>query len=187
MGFPRQESQRGLPFPPPGDLPDPGVKPQSFASPSLAGRFFTPGATWEAQHRCIVSQLGRLERAFTELGSRCWQACLPSGGSRGEFIFLPLPTFRSCFLGLCPRPQLQSSSVLPSNLSLSLSLEEISYWDIPWARTDSLSPKCPVSLTLWLEVQSTCQPTGTALGHGGLGSLTSLDGVGGAFPELQFC
>ena len=128
-----------------------------------------------------------VRKGLTELGSRCWQACLPSGGPRGEFIFLPLPTFRGCFLGLCPCPQLQSSSVAPSNLSLSLSLEEISYWDIPWARTDSLSPKCPVSLTLWLEVQSTCQPTGTALGHGGLGSLTSLDGVGGVFPELQFC
>ena len=31
----------GLPFPPPGDLPDPGIKPASLASPALAGRFFT--------------------------------------------------------------------------------------------------------------------------------------------------
>ena len=34
-----------LPFPSPGDLPDPGIKP---ASPELAGRFFTTGAAWEA-------------------------------------------------------------------------------------------------------------------------------------------
>ena len=27
MGFPRQEDWSGLPFPFPGDLPDPGVKP----------------------------------------------------------------------------------------------------------------------------------------------------------------
>ena len=27
MGFPRQEYWSGLPFPPPGDLPDPGIKP----------------------------------------------------------------------------------------------------------------------------------------------------------------
>ena len=27
MGFPRQEYWNGLPFPPPGDLPDPGIKP----------------------------------------------------------------------------------------------------------------------------------------------------------------
>ena len=37
MGFPRQY-QSGLPFPSPGDLPDPGIKPESTA---LAGRFFT--------------------------------------------------------------------------------------------------------------------------------------------------
>ena len=27
MGFPRQEYWSGLPFPSPGDLPDPGIKP----------------------------------------------------------------------------------------------------------------------------------------------------------------
>ena len=37
-GFPRQEYWSGLPFPPPGDLPDPGVEPRSAA---LAGGFFT--------------------------------------------------------------------------------------------------------------------------------------------------
>ena len=31
MGFPRQEFWSGLPFPPPGDLPDPGIKPRSPA------------------------------------------------------------------------------------------------------------------------------------------------------------
>ena len=36
MGFPRQECWSGLPFPPPGDLPDPGIKPRS---PALAGGF----------------------------------------------------------------------------------------------------------------------------------------------------
>ena len=39
MGFPRQEYWSGLPFPSPGDLPDPGIKP---APPALAGGFFTP-------------------------------------------------------------------------------------------------------------------------------------------------
>ena len=41
MGFSRQEYWRGLPFPSPGDLPDPGIKPVSLASPAVAGRFFT--------------------------------------------------------------------------------------------------------------------------------------------------
>ena len=39
----------GLPCPPPGDLPDPGIKPTFLMSPSiLAGWFFTTSATWEA-------------------------------------------------------------------------------------------------------------------------------------------
>ena len=34
--FPRQEYWSGLPFPPPGDLPDPGIEPVSLVSPALA-------------------------------------------------------------------------------------------------------------------------------------------------------
>ena len=41
MGFSRQEHWSGLPFLPPGDLPDPGMEPTSLAFPALAGRFFT--------------------------------------------------------------------------------------------------------------------------------------------------
>ena len=40
--------QSGLPFPPPGDLPDPGIGPTTLMSPALAGGFFTTSATWEA-------------------------------------------------------------------------------------------------------------------------------------------
>ena len=39
MGFPRQEYWSGLPFPPPGDLLHPGIKPKSVP-PALAGGFF---------------------------------------------------------------------------------------------------------------------------------------------------
>jgi len=41
MGFPRQDYWSRLPFPPPVDLPYPGVKPTSVESPALAGIFFT--------------------------------------------------------------------------------------------------------------------------------------------------
>ena len=41
MGFPRQEYRRGLPFPSPGDLPNPGIEPVSPVSPALVGGFFT--------------------------------------------------------------------------------------------------------------------------------------------------
>ena len=49
VGFFRQEYWSGLPFPPPGDLPNPGTEPKSLTSPALAGGFFTTSATWEAQ------------------------------------------------------------------------------------------------------------------------------------------
>jgi len=49
MGLSRQEYWNGLPFPPPGDLPNPGIKPQSLPSSALAGGFFTTSATWEAR------------------------------------------------------------------------------------------------------------------------------------------
>ena len=41
MEFSRQEYWSGLPFPAPGDLPNPGIEPVSPGSPVLAGGFFT--------------------------------------------------------------------------------------------------------------------------------------------------
>ena len=41
MGFSRQEYWGGLPFPLPGDFPDPGIEPTSLMSLTLAIRFFT--------------------------------------------------------------------------------------------------------------------------------------------------
>ena len=40
MGFFRQENWSGLPFPPPGDFPNPRIESLSLASPALAGGFF---------------------------------------------------------------------------------------------------------------------------------------------------
>ena len=46
LGFSRQEYWSGLPCPPPGDLPNPGIQPMSLMSPALAGRFFITSTTW---------------------------------------------------------------------------------------------------------------------------------------------
>ena len=46
MGFPRQEYWSGLSFPPPGDLPNPGIEPVIHGSPALAGGFLTTSARW---------------------------------------------------------------------------------------------------------------------------------------------
>ena len=41
IGFPRQEYWSGLPFPPSGHLDNPGMEPESPASPASAGGYFT--------------------------------------------------------------------------------------------------------------------------------------------------
>ena len=46
-GFPGQEYWSGLPFPAPGDLPDPGIKSACLVSTALGD--FTTGATWKTQ------------------------------------------------------------------------------------------------------------------------------------------
>ena len=56
MGFFRQEYWGGLPCPPPGDLPSPGIELPSLLclSPALAAGFFTTSATWEALHYLTI-------------------------------------------------------------------------------------------------------------------------------------
>ena len=50
MGFSRLEYCGGLPCPPPGDLPDPGIEPAFLTSPALAGGFFTTSTTLEENY-----------------------------------------------------------------------------------------------------------------------------------------
>ena len=86
MEFSRQEYWRGLPFPTPGDLPEPGIKTASLASPALTGRFVTTmppgkpkltvlqfGGFWErinwilSQEYCLIlreSALPCVDKAF---------------------------------------------------------------------------------------------------------------------------
>ena len=52
----KKEYWSGLPFPPPGDLLDPGIEPASPASPALAGGFFTTPQDrlpWRSLHLCL--------------------------------------------------------------------------------------------------------------------------------------
>ena len=56
MGFSRQEYWSGLAVPTLGDLLNPGIKPASLASPTLAGRFFTtapPGHSKKVEEKSI--------------------------------------------------------------------------------------------------------------------------------------
>ena len=55
MGFFRQEYSCGLPFSPPGDLPNPGTEPTSPVYPVLEGRFFIPEPSGKLlKYRCTT-------------------------------------------------------------------------------------------------------------------------------------
>ena len=70
MDFSRQEHWGGLPFPPPGDLPDRGIKPRS---PRIDGQVLYHWTTWEALKRSTASPL-----IFSILSLR---TCLSADGS----------------------------------------------------------------------------------------------------------
>ena len=69
MGFPRQEYRSGLPFPSPGDLPDPGIEPES---PALAGRFFTT----ESSGKPTFPLYYFLNNSHCGCLQPCWAICL---------------------------------------------------------------------------------------------------------------
>ena len=60
--FSRQEYWNGLSFPSPGYLPDPGIEPSSYASPALAGGFFTTAPP--GKPKCILpGEISQSEKA----------------------------------------------------------------------------------------------------------------------------
>ena len=79
MGFPRQEYWNGLPFPSPGDLPNPRM---GSAYPALAGRFFTTEPPGKANlisnyrqnnHRQNISQQWTTMKKDLEVDDVLWE------------------------------------------------------------------------------------------------------------------
>ena len=93
MEFSRQEYWVGLPFPPPGDLSNPGIKPASLASPVLAGKFFTtelPGKPSGILLSCKAERNRKKILSLTQsLVGRIWGSIGQECQSRsGEETFL---------------------------------------------------------------------------------------------------
>ena len=66
MGFSRQECWSGLPFPFPGDPPDPLIQPASLKSPALAGRFFTTSATRVVHYKKYILLRGKKQQNYAK-------------------------------------------------------------------------------------------------------------------------
>ena len=86
MGFSKQESWSGLPFPPSGNLPHPGIKPVSPKAPVQAGRVFTsespgnPGSHIILLHSSPVSHSAALLRETDTERSHLLLGFFPSRG-----------------------------------------------------------------------------------------------------------
>ena len=72
MGFSRQDYSSGLPCPPPGDLPNPGMKPVSLMSPALAGGFFTTSTTWKLKCPIIREEAKLQSDAIFSIYWKSW-------------------------------------------------------------------------------------------------------------------
>ena len=113
-GFFKQEYWSELPFPPPGYLPDPRIKPMSPASPPLAGGFFTtepPGKPLSTRtHTFLDSFLFSLQFSCSVVSDSVWP--------HGLHARLPCPSptpgaySNSCPLNWWCHPTI-SSSVIP--------------------------------------------------------------------------
>ena len=93
-----------LPCPPPGDLPDPGIKPASLMSPSLAGGFFTTSAPWEAPRATLSPANFQLCPPAPWTPSADQLVLLPAFGPKGKG---PVP-----FCQALPAPLLHLSTLL---------------------------------------------------------------------------
>ena len=92
MGFPRQEYWSRLPFPTPGDLPNPGIEPTVLTFPALAGRLFTTTVTWEALLLLLLSCFSRVQLCVIQ-ETAAHQAPPSLGFSRQEhWSGLPFPS-----------------------------------------------------------------------------------------------
>ena len=93
MGLSKQKYWSGLPFPPPGDLPNPGIKPISPVSPalqadSLPRRHLGSPSTW----LLLLSRFSRVQLCATP-ETAAHQAPLSLGFSRQEhWRGLPFPS-----------------------------------------------------------------------------------------------
>ena len=121
MGFSRQEYWSGLPVPPPGDLPNPGIEPTSLRSPASAGGFFTASATWETPgNRDVVTKSPDVvTKNLVSLSCLCFRpfAGLLTGahGRIGSFKQTDHMLFLCCkFPRLLPWPPLQPQTGIKS-------------------------------------------------------------------------
>ena len=130
MGFSRQECWSGQPFPSPGDIPNPEIKPTSLTTPTLARGFFTTSATWKPIYNIIyiiyiyiyITVLAHIQSANSVTQS-CPTLCDPMNRSTpGLPVHHQLPEFTQTHVhrvGDAIQPSHSLLSPSPPTLNLS--------------------------------------------------------------------
>ena len=150
MVFSRQEYWSGLPCPPAGDLPDPGIDlGQSLLAPALAGGFFTTTATWEANTCMYTYSFFR----FISVITKYWEE-LPMLYSRSLGVILYVVVcICQCLLQHCL--QIARTWKHPECPSTAEWMKKIWYiytqWNItkPWKRVASYGSVSSISRKYW--------------------------------------
>ena len=123
MGFFRQEYWSGLLFPPPGDLPDPGVKSTSPTSLAMVGGFFTSVPFWST---------GALKWALASTWQDPHLAAFLLSGTKGQRISLSV----GCTSDLVQWPQVCATQGLLGYhfwLKKEMAIHSSTIvWKIPW-------------------------------------------------------
>ena len=141
MGFPKQEYWSGLPFPSPGDLPDPGIETVPLTSHELACRFFTTSTTVEAHSDQITSdQLLSHVRLFATSWIAARQASLSLTNSRSSLRLTSIESVMpSSHLILC-HPLLLLPTIPPSIRVFSNESTLRTRWPKYWSFSFSIIP-----------------------------------------------
>ena len=110
MGFSRQEYWSGLPYPSPGDLPDPGIEPQSLGFPALAGGFFTTSATWGRYLFIVLLQSPQWKFKYTK-GTIVliifFIFAYPSMDQRKQYCYIFLKYNSGCNIHYCSKENVE--------------------------------------------------------------------------------
>ena len=136
MGFPRQEYWSRLPFPPPGNPPNPGIEP---VSPALAGRFFTDELLGKSFHSfSSVQSLSRV-RLFATPWTAARQTSLSIANSWSLLRLMSVESVMpSSHLILCRA--LLLPSIFPSIRVFSTESVLCMRWSKYWSYSFSISP-----------------------------------------------
>ena len=125
----------GLSFPPPGDLPDPGMEP---TSPTSAGGFFTTSITWEAKKADAKREMSMVPPAghFCPVpGCAAWASACPFSSVFNAIlvVFIWLDFLVRVLLGPEPCPYLKLNGYWTSWVTLTSPLSHGCFlYCLPW-------------------------------------------------------